>query len=823
MAVALGVALAWSVHLINTSALQEFAAAVRSANGQADAVVRGARDGFDEAVLDRLAADPAVLATSPVVEVDTYARAADGSRVAVKLLGIDLFSVAAFAPDLMPRPHDAVDNRLAPLDPQRVFANAAAQERLSLSLGLSNAQAQVALQSGPSWLQRQWSGDVAAGGEPLLVADIAGVQAGFGMVGRLSRVDLKLAPGATPRTLEALVQALQPLAPGLSLPAVEDSQQRVSNMSRAYRVNLTVLALVALFVGSFLVYSVTALSVAQRTPQWALLGILGLPSAQRMQWVLLESAILGAAGSAMGLALGTVLAQAAMKWLAGDLGGGVLGTAAATPPPLVCQAWAPWAFGGLGVLAAVVGAWVPSRHAQRIQPAQAIKGLGAASSAGQSPAVPLALCALGSVLAFVPPIYELPLAAYASVAAWLFGGVGLVPWAIGALLQRAPRPAGALPLLALERAQAQRHTATAAVAGVVASLALCVALTVMVASFREGVSQWLDAVLPADLYARTAQTSALAEQAWLPPEFVTKVAALPGVRRVQAARTRALSFETGRPSVALIARELGPDASAALPFVAAPKRAGPQEIGVYVSEAMVALYGARVGTELILPLEQPLRVRVLGVWRDYARQFGTIAIDAAAYRAHTADQRINDLALWLEPSADLGAIQTALRSAAPDPAMLDFASTAELRRISLGIFDRSFAVTRYLQLVAIAIGLLGIAASLSAQVLARRKEFGLLAHLGVTRRQVIALVVLENAAWLLAGVLVGLCLGAVISVVLVHVVNPQSFHWTMELVWPQARLAALAAAVMAAGMVTAAWSARHAAGRSAVLAVKEDW
>ena len=228
LAVGLGVALAWSVHLINTSALQEFASAVRSANGQADAVVRGARDGFDEAVLDRLAADPAVLAASPVVEVDTYARSADGSRVAVKLLGIDLFSVAAFAPDLLPRPHDAIDNRLAPLDPLRLFSNLAARERL----GLSGAQAQLALQSGPSWLQRQWSGDVAAGGGPLLVSDIAGVQAGFGMVGRLSRIDLKLAPGATAtHGGEPLVQALRPLAPGLSLSAVEDSQQRVSNLS----------------------------------------------------------------------------------------------------------------------------------------------------------------------------------------------------------------------------------------------------------------------------------------------------------------------------------------------------------------------------------------------------------------------------------------------------------------------------------------------------------------------------------------------------------------------------------------------------------------
>ena len=256
-----------------------------------------------------------------------------------------------------------------------------------------------------------------------------------------------------------------------------------------------------------------------------------------------------------------------------------------------------------------------------------------------------------------------------------------------------------------------------------------------------------------------------------------------------------------------------------------PPRSG--EVGVYVSEAMVSLYGAQPGSMLSLPLgtegQTPTPVRVLGVWRDYARQFGTIAIDDISYRRITGDTRINDIAIWLQPGADLAAVKLALRAAAPDPGMLDFASSAELRRLSLAIFDRSFAVTTYLQIVAIGIGLVGIAASLSAQVLARRKEFGLLAHLGITRRQVMALVAGEAAAWLLAGVVVGLLLGAAISVVLVHVVNPQSFHWTMDIVWPWLRLAALAAGVMAAGVATAAFSARRAAARSAVLAVKEDW
>jgi hypothetical protein len=179
------------------------------------------------------------------------------------------------------------------------------------------------------------------------------------------------------------------------------------------------------------------------------------------------------------------------------------------------------------------------------------------------------------------------------------------------------------------------------------------------------------------------------------------------------------------------------------------------------------------------------------------------------------------------PGADAALLQLAIR-ALPERAPgsgggVEFASASELRAISLRIFDRSFAVTYWLQAVAIAIGLFGIAASFSAQVLARRKEFGLLAHLGLTRRQVLAVVAIEGAVWTAAGALLGLLLGLAVSVVLVKVVNPQSFHWTMDLMVPWLRLAALCAAVLAAGTLTAWLAGRAAAGRDAVLAVKEDW
>jgi len=299
--------------------------------------------------------------------------------------------------------------------------------------------------------------------------------------------------------------------------------------------------------------------------------------------------------------------------------------------------------------------------------------------------------------------------------------------------------------------------------------------------------------------------------------------------RVEPLRVAQVQLDPARPAVALLARPLGDDPAARLPLTGPllPLPAG--ATAAYVSEAMVDLYGARPGTPLELPLPDGRRATlfVRGVWRDYARQHGAVALAATDYRRLTGDTRSSDMGLWLAAGADAAAVQAGLRAAADaagaDGALLEFAAPAAIRAISLRIFDRSFAVTYWLQAVAIAIGLFGIGASLSAQVLARRKEFGLLAHLGFTRAQVLGVVAAECALATGVGALLGVVLGLAVSVVLVDVVNPQSFHWTMDLAVPWPRLAALCAAVVAAGTVTGWLAARGAATRQVVLAVKEDW
>ena len=535
--------------------------------------------------------------------------------------------------------------------------------------------------------------------------------------------------------------------------------------------------------------------------------------------------MIGVAGSVLGLGLGAALAAIALKLFGGDLGGGYFSGVA---PTLHVDLEGVALYGTLGVAAAIVGGWLPARSAQAIAPAHALKGVVVGQRGQGSLQVGGAVIGVGIALAFLPPIAGIPLAAYASVACLLIGGIACVPGGVGLVLRLVAPPRQALALLAVERARHERDSATIAVAGVVASLALSVALTVMVASFRDAVTQWLDVVLPADLYVRVTAGPGGGDVAVLPPGLVDAAGKLHGIRRVEAQRVAALSFEPTRPTVALIARTLG-DPAKRLPLVGDTAVAPASSTVVYVSEAMVALYGARTGSSLDLPLPDGRRapVFVAGIWRDYARQSGAIAIDGRDWIRLTGDTRLNDMALWLAPDADIGTVEASLRDAAAqvggDGTLLEFAAPREIRAASLRIFDRSFAVTYWLQAVAIAIGLFGIAASFSAQVLARRKEFGLLSHLGLTRRQILTVVTAEGAVWTGVGALLGLGLGIAVSAVLVDVVNPQSFHWTMDLRLPWARLGLLCAAVLAAGTLTAWLSAGTTIGREVALAVKEDW
>jgi putative ABC transport system permease protein len=830
-AIAIGVALGYAVHLINASALAELSSAVRSVTGQADATVVGPREGFDEQVFETIARDPAVELASPVVEVE--AALVEPERLRGRTLsiqGIDLFRAARLTPHLIGEPLGPAaddDGRLALLD-DGLFLSPAALAELELAPGDA-----VGVQVGERVQGLRIAGRLPAAraDEILGTMDIGFAQWRLGRLGRLSRIDLQLAPGSDPRR----VAAAWPLPAGVAVQSADEAGTRVSNLSRAYRVNLNVLALVALFTGAFLVYSLQTQSVAARRTQLAFLRVIGTTRGEVERLLVAEAAVFGVVGSLLGILLGLGVAVAALGLLGGDLGSGFF---QGVRPTLAFDACDAAIFFALGVAAAIVGGWMPARDAAGSPPALALKsGSGLDHDASRAPAWPgLAMLAAAGMLLALPTIDGISLGAYVAIALLLLAAVLLkprvAPWLFVPLRRwlaaRALPPRAAPWWLAATRLAATPRFAAIGAAGIVASFALMVAMATMVASFRASVDQWLDRVLPADVYVRAGPVGGSGlggTTAYLSEADRRVLTSHPQVARAELTRNLKVSLDPDRAAVSLIARPVdraNPTRQLPLTGDSLPWREG-QPPPAWVSEAIVDLYGARPGTELELPIAgQAQPFLVVGVWRDYARQFGAVVIDAADYERLSSDTVRTEAALWLAPGANAPGVIRDLKGRL-ETRSAEFAEAGEIRAISLRIFDRSFAVTYVLELAAIVIGLVGIAATFSAQAIARTRELGMLRHLGVTRGQILALLAIEGLLVTALAIAVGLAAGLAVAWVLVEIVNPQSFHWTMDFRLPLGLVLGLIAALLAAAAATALIAGRRAVSGDVILAVREDW
>ncbi|HEX2333577.1 MAG TPA: FtsX-like permease family protein, partial [Burkholderiales bacterium] len=799
--IALGVALGYGVHLVNRAAVSDVAAAVRALAGEADLEVRGGRTGFPEDLYPKIARLPGVSVASPALELDA---GIPGTERTLRVTGIDILRTAILQPQLV------VEDRYELLAPDRVFLSAAAAEMLAAKKGDT-----VSLMSGQGTVRLKVAGVLSSLRGVAALTDIATAQWRFGRLGLLNRIDIRLSGGTDRDQASAAIQALLP--PGAHVVAVEALEEASAYPSRSYRVNLNVLAMVALFTGGFLVFSAQALEVARRRGEHALLRVLGMNKKAVTRLVLMEAAILGAMGAAAGLVLGYALAHVAVRAAGADLGAGMFQGVSAEVRVSVAGAGVYFV---AGILVAVLGALLPARDAARTPPARALKAGDEQTLFERiAPVWPgLLLILLGAVLAQLGPVRGLPLFGYAAIACLLVGAIALVPRIAELVFRYVPLPSHPPLRLALAQLRAAPGQAAVSLAAIVASFALMAAMAIMVASFRQSVDDWLASVLPADVYFRTTHAG---DTTALDPRFEASVRALPKVARADFLRSGRIVLDPTRPPLVLIARDR---AEKTFPLLRERYERRPGDPpAVWISEAVADLYGFSPGTRLELPmLNKTHSVVVAGVFRDYARQHGAVLIDRADYVALTGDQTANDGALWLAPGATPAEVMEALRSL-PGGGQLDVAEPGEIREVSLRIFDRSFAVTYAMEAVAVLVGLFGLSSSLGAIVLARRREFGVLRHLGLTRGQIRGMLAAEGGLLALVGSAAGLAAGAAISLVLVYVVNRQSFHWSIELHPPYLLLAGFIVMLVALAVLTAVMSGKEAMGMGPVRAVREDW
>lgn len=839
LSVAFGIALGVGIHLVNRSALTEFGRAIDQVNGQASVQLvspLGRSHGFDEQIYDAVFDQRESLGLSglsPVLEIPTEQ---------VLVLGIDLFRAARVSPALLPQASQAgsEDRAGSPLfSDDAVFLSAAALRSLAVSVGQ-----RIRLDFGGRSVVLRVAGEIpGVVGQPLAIMDLGLAQWRFGFVGRLSRIDVALSTGQSTAPLARAVREQ-----GWPVVAVraEDRTDRLSHLSRAYRVNLTVLALVALLTGGFLVVSAIGLSALRQQTAFALFAALGAPRGFTAQWIFGQSLLVSALGGVLGIGMGILLAWLLLGIVGGDLGGGYFSDQ--TPPLDIAPA-------GLLVfltLSVALGflAGLPAYLRVRA------KGLSVQLRAGQAETLQpraqslflaIGLCLTAGVFSFLPPAWGLPLFGYAAIACLLFAGVLLVPWIVRFLfpfladLTVRRTTVSASGLLAAWRL-AQAPAASAGItAGVVAAVSLTVAMAVMVSSFRDSVSQWLDQVLPADIYTSSRS------QGYAPlfsDAHAHAVLALEGVARVEQSRQMSLIWKPEHPEVVLIARSLDWEAPhRSLPLLGAlapdplPANQGATDavlpplppIRVFVSEAMIDLYGLVVGARTILPVRDPrtgspAEAWVAGVFRDYGRQHGAVVMASEDYAQLTGDLGKSALSVWVAPGHSVEGVLAQMRALGGVFAQANLISAQSLRELSLRIFDRSFALTYALELAALIVAVFAVASGLTAQVIVRRKEFALLAQMGQSLFQRMALVAREALGLLVLAVVWGGLLGLVMSQILIHRINPQSFHWTMETSVPSVMLLTLGVFVVATGLVAAVWSsARLLQQRLLTPALKEDW
>ncbi|WP_019832909.1 ABC transporter permease [Sphingomonas sp. PR090111-T3T-6A] len=806
IAIAVGVALGFAVHLVNGSALASFDQAVSGVSGAADLQVRARTPlGFDERLYPSVATAPGVADASPVVSLPAEARAGRFT-----LLGLDAIRAGSVTPGLVGSPATGPDTRGDLLfAPDALFLSRAALRATGARIG---ERITITANGRSAGFTVAGSLPGAAEGQPIGVIDIAAAQWRFGRLGKLDRLDLKLAGRP------AAEASLGPLLPADAILATGQTEARQGDtLSRAYRVNLDMLALVALLTGGFLVFSAQSLSVARRLRAFALVRTLGLPRSGIVAAVTMEGLVIGILGAGTGLLLGYGMAAFALTYFGGDLGGGYFEGGAAS---IAFQPGAAVAFFLLGLAAALLGSALPARIAGRAAPAAALKNAGdmidPRAPVAWRPALLLLL--VGAACAQSPAIDGLPILGFVSMALLLAGGVAGVPWLAHWLLApwRMRHLSSPPRLLAVRHVQGAPGQAAIALCGIVASTALMIAMAMMVTSFRVAVDDWLGQVLSADLYVRDENGDGFN------PALQHRMAGVPGIAHIAFSRQIPLTVTSDRPPIQLIARPVGGEAGGPPLVLLSQMPPTGKAVSIWVSEPAGRLYGWKTGDMVQLPVGRSHRqFEVAGVWRDYARQQGAIVIRDTDYDRLTGDTGRDEASILLRPGTDAATLRRKLAPLLPPGASM--AEPRTLRAYALQLFDRSFAITYVLEAVAILVGLAGVAATMSAQTIARTKEFGMLRHLGLTKKQIVLMLGTEGALLGLIGGFAGVALGALLGQVLIRVINPQSFHWTMATRWPIGTIAGVMAALIVAAALTAMIAGRRATAPDAVAAVREDW
>jgi putative ABC transport system permease protein len=808
LGVALGVAVVVSIDLANSSARRAFALSTETIAGRATHQIVGGPNGLDESVYRAVRLDLGVRQSAPVVE--GYAAAPDHPGLTLHILGLDPLADAPFRSfgagtgrssgalaspaDLFVKPGAA----LLSADTARTYGLQQGDE-LRLRIGPNVARATlIALIEPPDEAARRAL-------DGLLIADIATAQEWLGYTGKLSQIDLILPDGDAGQSLADRIAAALPPGAQLTRPALRT--QAIEQMTAAFELNLTALSLLALIVGMFLIYNTITFSVVQRRGLIGTLRCLGVTRRQIFALVLGEALIVGLVGASAGLGLGVLLGRSLIGLVTQTINDlyftvSVRGIAISGGPLLKGFL--------LGLLTTLVAAAVPAFEATFTPPRAVLRRSSYEDRARR--VVPLAGLAGGALLALGGALLAVPskslLLSFGALFAITIGAAAITPLAT-LLLMRVARPAlgaafGLLGRMATRDVVATLSRTSVAIAALMIAVSVTIGVGLMVGSFRQTVVEWLDQTLRADVYVSAPGFSGTRTDTPLPPELVRQLTSAPGVTRARLYRNVTVEGQYG-PQI-VVGIQVQPPDRASFRFLEGdpaaiwPAFARGQAL---VSEPLAYRYGLHPGDSVTLLTESGRReFQIAGVYSDYGSDQGVVMLDLARYQEAWNDPSISSLGLYAAPGEDVDALVQRLRGMVGAEQAINIRSNRALRETSLEIFDRTFAITTVLQLLATIVAFVGILAALMALQLERARELGMLRANGLTPRQLWGMVLSQTGLMGLTAGLLAIPVGVMLAAVLVFVINKRSFGWTLLFrldggLFAQALLLALAAALLA--------------------------
>jgi putative ABC transport system permease protein len=843
--VALGVLASIAIGTANIQVLRSFAQAVTTVAGPATLEIAAHDLGVDESTITAVRAVQGVVSAAPVIEESVVVVQGVPRGQALQILGLDLLAEGETRGFQILR-SDADGALETLLAPDALYLGR--QVAIDWNLGVGSF---VEVTAGGRVVRLKVAGLIhneaarSSLWDRLAVMDIAAAQLLFQSIGRLDRIELVTAPDRSLDDIMASVRAVLP--PNLIVQRPAQRTKQVENMVWAYQLNLSVMSWVGLLVGMFLIYNTIAFVVAQRRREIGIYRALGMTERRVASLFFMEAGLLGLLGGLLGGVGGVWLARSLVSLVSrtiSDLyapvtsGGLILSMDMLTFEAVVKG-------GVLGIVVSMVGAIAPCVEAARTVTVRALAPGDYESThqlrVGLYGWISLLLLVLGGLCSLMGPVGNLPLFGYIATICLLGALACLAPMCIKALgWRRLGREnqtmvlGGNIRRIAAD--QAARHPGRNAVtvSALMVGLSIMIGVVVMVRSFRDTVEVWVDETVMADLIVAPqswlhGKQSGQASRA-LPGTWRSTLSTIDGIAAVDTYRDVYVDV-AGQP-VALVSRDLQlhaqrsrylmvhGDSSTAL-------RRAAETGGALLSEVLANRLRLREGDKVSITTPAgPAAVSVEGIFYDYATDGGKMVMDRTWFQRQWHDDRVTVFSVYLAAGADVDQVRQSIvtRFAGLDGMTLPplVIRNHELRQEILEIFDRSFILTYVLEAIAVLVAVLGIVNTLVTAVLERRREFAALQAIGASTRQVERLVLWEAAYLGLIGAALGVVGGLLLALLLIHVINKQSFGWTIQMTIPGGVILQAVGLALTAALIAGYWPARWAARQPVVEGLREE-